>query len=77
LKVPPFSLKKMEPAPKKRSPPWIKILKKWSNFYGTQMRQIFEHIDKDKDGYLDKGELRQALMEIDKDNFNEDDVEIF
>jgi len=67
----------MESTPKQRFPPWIKILKKWSHFYGQQMRQIFEHMDKDKDGFLNKEELRQSLIEIDKQNFNEEDVEIF
>jgi len=33
-------------------------------------------LDADKDGVISKDELRAALMELDKDNFTEEDVEL-
>jgi calmodulin len=58
-------------------PFWIRMLKKWFNLYGKQLYSIFKYIDKDEDNFIDKEELRTALIELDKDNFREEDVEVF
>uniref|UniRef100_A0A6B2LFD4 EF-hand domain-containing protein n=1 Tax=Arcella intermedia TaxID=1963864 RepID=A0A6B2LFD4_9EUKA len=41
------------------------------------MRKIFEHLDLNKDGAISKEELRIGLLEIDNENFQELDVEVF
>eukprot|EP01124_Arcella_intermedia_P019000 TRINITY_DN2611_c0_g1_i1.p1 TRINITY_DN2611_c0_g1~~TRINITY_DN2611_c0_g1_i1.p1 ORF type:complete len:270 (-),score=79.91 TRINITY_DN2611_c0_g1_i1:70-879(-) len=58
-------------------PYWFKIVKKWIKLYKDQLKQIFQHIDQNKDTFISREELRKCLLEIDQLNFEEADVDVF